>query len=187
MGHGAVVRLLLEKEASIEAKDENKDTALYNAAYYGHRAIAKWLLEGGESRQRTSEWRIRCTGRPGTGTRPSCRCSSRREQTLGRRTSMESWRCTGRQSVGTRPSYDCCSRSGGPRGEGPIWGDGSAWGSFRRERGPHADAARKGGGKGTVWRYGAALRGRGGRTSRRRANLDGQRWTRRLQAGRKPW
>jgi ankyrin repeat protein len=54
MGHGAVVRLLLEKGASIEAKDENKDTALYNAAYYGHRAIVKWLLGGGRGKEQAN-------------------------------------------------------------------------------------------------------------------------------------
>jgi len=46
-GHEAVVRLLLEKGADIEAKDEFEETALIKAAEYGYEAIVRLLLEKG--------------------------------------------------------------------------------------------------------------------------------------------
>jgi ankyrin repeat protein len=42
-----VVRLLLEKGADVEAKDNNGGTALYRAAGSGHEAMVRLLLEKG--------------------------------------------------------------------------------------------------------------------------------------------
>lgn len=39
------MKLLLEKKANIEAKDRDKQTTLYIAAWKGHEAIVKLLLE----------------------------------------------------------------------------------------------------------------------------------------------
>jgi len=44
-GHEAVVRLLLEHHADVNAKDSDGATALYEAARYGHEAVVRLLLE----------------------------------------------------------------------------------------------------------------------------------------------
>jgi ankyrin repeat protein len=46
-GHEAVVKLLLERGAELEAKDNNSRTPLSWAARYGHEAVVKLLLEKG--------------------------------------------------------------------------------------------------------------------------------------------
>jgi ankyrin repeat protein len=47
MGHEAVVKLLLEKGAELESKDNNSQTPLSHAAEKGHEAVVKLLLENG--------------------------------------------------------------------------------------------------------------------------------------------
>ena len=44
-GHEAVVKLLLEKGANLESKDQNGWTPLSLAAEKGHEAVVKLLLE----------------------------------------------------------------------------------------------------------------------------------------------
>ena len=46
-GHEAVVKLLLEKGAALETKDNNSRTPLSCAAEKGHEAVVKLLLEKG--------------------------------------------------------------------------------------------------------------------------------------------
>ena len=46
-GHEAVVRLLLEKGANVNAKEDNGETALHEAAWGGHEAVVQLLLEKG--------------------------------------------------------------------------------------------------------------------------------------------
>ncbi|RMZ79078.1 hypothetical protein DV737_g3580, partial [Chaetothyriales sp. CBS 132003] len=46
-GHEAVVKLLLEKGADLEARDEDSETPLLQAAWTGHEAVIKLLLEKG--------------------------------------------------------------------------------------------------------------------------------------------
>lgn len=46
-GHGAVVRLRLEKSANVQAKDYYGDTALHVAGSVGHEAVVQSLLENG--------------------------------------------------------------------------------------------------------------------------------------------
>ena len=46
-GHEAVVKLLLEKGAELETKDDNGRTPLSWAAENGHEAVVKLLLEQG--------------------------------------------------------------------------------------------------------------------------------------------
>ncbi|KAK1765274.1 ankyrin repeat-containing domain protein [Phialemonium atrogriseum] len=48
-GHEAVVKLLLEGGASVDAKDRDGQTPLWRAAWGGHEAVVKLLLEGGAS------------------------------------------------------------------------------------------------------------------------------------------
>ena len=47
MGHEAVVKLLLEKGADVESKDDVGQTPLSWAARGGHKAVVKLLLEKG--------------------------------------------------------------------------------------------------------------------------------------------
>ncbi|KAI8716277.1 HET domain-containing protein [Fusarium sp. LHS14.1] len=46
-GHKAIAKRLLEKGATIEAKDSDRNTPLLLAAYNGHEAVARLLLEKG--------------------------------------------------------------------------------------------------------------------------------------------
>ena len=46
-GHEAVVRLLVEQGADVEARDENGWTVLHWAAEYGHEAVVRLLVEQG--------------------------------------------------------------------------------------------------------------------------------------------
>jgi ankyrin repeat protein len=46
-GHEAVVRLLVEQGADVEARDEDGQTALHRAARYGHEAVVRLLVEQG--------------------------------------------------------------------------------------------------------------------------------------------
>ena len=46
-GHEAMVRLLLENRAEVEAKDSNRWTALHQAAVKGHEAVVRLLIEKG--------------------------------------------------------------------------------------------------------------------------------------------
>ena len=45
MGYKAVVQLLLEKGADVEARTTTRETALYEAALKGHKAVVQILLE----------------------------------------------------------------------------------------------------------------------------------------------
>jgi ankyrin repeat protein len=47
MGHEAVVRLLLEKGADVNAQGRYYGTALYAASWMGHEALARLLREKG--------------------------------------------------------------------------------------------------------------------------------------------
>ena len=64
-GHEAVVKLLLEKGAELEAKDSDGRTPLRRAAENGHEAVVKLLLEkdaeleAKDSFGRTPLWRPR--------------------------------------------------------------------------------------------------------------------------------
>ena len=44
-GHTAVVQVLMEKGADVDAKDEGQETALHRAAESGHEAVVRLLLE----------------------------------------------------------------------------------------------------------------------------------------------
>jgi len=94
------VKLLLDKGAELETKDDSSQTPLSWAARNGHEAIVKLLLDKGaeletkdDSSQTPLSWaaengheaivklllrmilvRRRCRGLPGTGTRPSSGC-----------------------------------------------------------------------------------------------------------------
>ncbi|KAL9117500.1 MAG: hypothetical protein Q9187_005963 [Circinaria calcarea] len=46
-GHEAIIQLLLEKGADVDAKDENGHTALHEAAFKGNKAVIRLLLEKG--------------------------------------------------------------------------------------------------------------------------------------------
>ena len=46
-GHKAVVKLLLERGADVESKDDAGQTSLSRAAWNGHEAVVKLLLERG--------------------------------------------------------------------------------------------------------------------------------------------
>jgi ankyrin repeat protein len=55
-GHEAVVKLLLEKGAELEAKDSSGWTALIWAAEKGHEAVVKLLLKKGAKLEANSSF-----------------------------------------------------------------------------------------------------------------------------------
>ena len=55
-GHKAVVQLLLEKGANVEAKNKYRETALHGAARGGHEAVVRLLLEKGADVEAKSKY-----------------------------------------------------------------------------------------------------------------------------------
>ena len=56
MDHTNVVRLLLRKGARVDHQSKHKSTALHYAAYGGHTATARVLLEAGANRALKNEY-----------------------------------------------------------------------------------------------------------------------------------
>jgi Ankyrin repeats (3 copies) len=73
-GREAAVRLLLEKEADVDARDEHGWTVLYWSAWDGHEATVRLLLEKGADIDARDEHGRTALHWANTGTRRYCSC-----------------------------------------------------------------------------------------------------------------